>query len=292
MQTNQLCLTLIDPHVHYNPIPVMKSQTSSRRIDDPGLIAACHCGAEYETEQSASIETHTPTSIDSTNQKSIDNQLEESIDSSPDDWENNYYNPTLAEHSARSSPRATPHREEYDADYEEERATKYKGICAEERNYSIGSWANDHYHQSYAVETAVHEPGADEPHEGFTNEELLNNQELSDKNLLFAEACGRGTRFCRPFTRANPPSNDTRVPPSIDIRSKPPSTVREKAKLDNNYLTRDEFGIFRDPESYARAIDGHALQVSREDITDILHATAQHSRAPAESCKQILQHSW
>ncbi|KAF2575261.1 hypothetical protein F2Q70_00004133 [Brassica cretica] len=233
-----------------------------------------------------------PRGADCTNQKSIDNQLEESIDSSPDDWENNYYNPTLAEHSARSSPRATPHREEYDADYEEERATEYKGICAEERNYSIGSWANDHYHQSYAVETAVHEPGADEPHEGFTNEELLNHQELSDKNLLFAEACGRGTRFCRPFTRANPPSNDTKVPPSIDIRSQPPSTVREKAKLDNNYQTRDEFGIFRDPKSYARAIDGHALQVSREDITDILHATAQHSRAPAESCKQILQHSW
>ncbi|KAF3561729.1 hypothetical protein DY000_02016152 [Brassica cretica] len=72
MQTNQLCLTLIDPHVHYNPIPVKKPQTSSRRIDDPGLIAACHCGAEYETEYSASTETHTATSIDSTHQKSID----------------------------------------------------------------------------------------------------------------------------------------------------------------------------------------------------------------------------
>ena len=35
MQTNQLCLTLIDPHVHYNPIPVMKPHASSRRIDDP-----------------------------------------------------------------------------------------------------------------------------------------------------------------------------------------------------------------------------------------------------------------
>ena len=35
MQTNQLCLTLIDPHVYYDPIPVMKPQTSSRRIDDP-----------------------------------------------------------------------------------------------------------------------------------------------------------------------------------------------------------------------------------------------------------------
>ncbi|KAF2591914.1 hypothetical protein F2Q70_00038507 [Brassica cretica] len=45
----ELCLTLIDPHVHYNPIPVKKPHTSSRRIDDPGLIASCHCGAEHET---------------------------------------------------------------------------------------------------------------------------------------------------------------------------------------------------------------------------------------------------
>ena len=54
IQTNQLCLTLIHPHVNYDPIPVMKPQTSSRRIDDPGLIAACHCGDEYETKYSAS----------------------------------------------------------------------------------------------------------------------------------------------------------------------------------------------------------------------------------------------
>ena len=39
----------LNPHVHYDPISVMKPQTSSRRIDDPGLITACHCGAEYET---------------------------------------------------------------------------------------------------------------------------------------------------------------------------------------------------------------------------------------------------
>ncbi|KAF2580572.1 hypothetical protein F2Q68_00004881 [Brassica cretica] len=49
LQTKQLCLTLIDPLVHYNPIPVKKPHTSSKRIDDLELIAACHCGAEYET---------------------------------------------------------------------------------------------------------------------------------------------------------------------------------------------------------------------------------------------------
>ncbi|KAF2534329.1 hypothetical protein F2Q70_00031135 [Brassica cretica] len=89
MQTNQWCLTLIDPHFHYNP-PVKKPQTSSRRIDDPGIIAACHCGAEYETEYLTSIETHTATSIDDAHQKSIDIPKEESVDSSPEDWENDY----------------------------------------------------------------------------------------------------------------------------------------------------------------------------------------------------------
>ncbi|KAF2557856.1 hypothetical protein F2Q68_00016721 [Brassica cretica] len=49
----------------YDPIPVKKSQTLSRQINDPGIIAACHCGVEYETDYSASIETHTATSIDS-----------------------------------------------------------------------------------------------------------------------------------------------------------------------------------------------------------------------------------
>ncbi|KAF2605868.1 hypothetical protein F2Q68_00044034 [Brassica cretica] len=105
LQTNQLCLTLIDPHTHYNPIPVKKLQTSSRRINDPRIIAACHYGAEYETEYSASIETHTATLIDSAHQKLTDTPREESIDSSPEDWENDYYNPTMAASPGHSGRR-------------------------------------------------------------------------------------------------------------------------------------------------------------------------------------------
>ncbi|KAF3495461.1 hypothetical protein DY000_02052717 [Brassica cretica] len=211
LETHQLCLTLIDPHVYFNPIPVMKPRASSRRIDNPGLIAACHYGAEYETDYSASIETHSATSIDSANKKSMDIPKEESVDSSPGDWENDYYNPTLAAHT-----RDTIHTEEYDEDYKEERAIQYRAILDEEdrilhhsswkRNassidrtistsidthpyqtsqqrastdiayylsidtrvdrpregdYSIGNWADDHHHESYAIETAIHEPGAD-----------------------------------------------------------------------------------------------------------------------------------
>ncbi|KAF3589152.1 hypothetical protein F2Q69_00029072 [Brassica cretica] len=88
---------------------------SSRRINDPRIIAACHCGVEYETEYSASIKNHTATSIDNGNQKLTDKPQDESVDSCPDDWENDYYNPTIAAYI-----RQNMHREEYDEDYEDE----------------------------------------------------------------------------------------------------------------------------------------------------------------------------
>ncbi|KAF2587704.1 hypothetical protein F2Q70_00034646 [Brassica cretica] len=60
---------------------------------------------------------------------------------------------------------------------------------------------------------------------------------------------------------------------SIDNHSIPKTSVSEKDKLDNQYLTPDEFGIFRDPNGYAKSIDGRTLHVSREDIADILQTT-------------------
>ncbi|WZZ78293.1 hypothetical protein YC2023_098865 [Brassica napus] len=156
--------------------------------------------------------------------------------------------------------------------------------CVQEGDYSIGSWANDHNHKSYAIEMAIPEPGADELHEGFTYEELLNMQRRDETDLLLAEACGKGTHFSRITEEGRRaaidreiqesinirPSIDNNPPSSIDIRPKPPSTVSKNLNYDNLYLTHDEFDIFRDPDGYARAIDGHAQQVSREDIADIL----------------------
>ena len=122
LQSNQLCLTLIDLHTNYNPIPLKKPQMSSRRINDPGIIAACHCGVEYETDYSASIITHPATSIDSGHQKLTDTQQDESVDSHPDDWENDYYNPDIATYT-----RQHLHTEEYDEDYAEERVRSILG---------------------------------------------------------------------------------------------------------------------------------------------------------------------
>ncbi|KAF2535332.1 hypothetical protein F2Q68_00020692 [Brassica cretica] len=101
---------------------VKKPQTSSRRINDPGIIAACHCGVEYETEYSASIETHTATSIDGGHQKSADTPHEESVDSIPDDWENDYYNPIMAVNDA---PPETPD-DLYDEEYVKKGILVYK----------------------------------------------------------------------------------------------------------------------------------------------------------------------
>ncbi|KAF2575736.1 hypothetical protein F2Q70_00004184 [Brassica cretica] len=166
----------------------------------------------------------------------------------------------MAVHTAKTTG-DTLHTEEYDEDYMEERAIEYHDLRSEEDVLLHHSYKNalsiDRGYKS-SIDTHHHQTNrrrVDEPHEGFTYGELLNLHERSDTYSLFAKACGRGTCFYRPFTRAKRPSIDITASTSIDIRSQPSSTVREKAKLNNNYLTPVEFGIFRDPEGYARAID-------------------------------------
>ena len=80
-----------------------------------------------------SIETHTATSIDSAHRISTDTPKEESVNSSPEKWENEYYNPIIATHNM--------HTEEYDEDYEEERARKQSAILdKEDRLLHHSSW--------------------------------------------------------------------------------------------------------------------------------------------------------
>ena len=270
-----MCLTLIDPHARCNPILGKNPQTSSGRIDDPGIIAACHCGVEYETKYSASIETHTATSIDSNQQKSTDGNEEESVDSNQEEWEKDYYNPTMVAHNM--------HTEEYDEDYEEERAIEQRATLDEEDRLlhhsswkkkspsidrygstSIDTYVNateteitqlevgldDHHHESYAEETSYCDQGADELHEDFTYEELLNMQRHDETDQKRAEAVWGRSHFSHPIDRAIPPSIARAIPPSIDInpstlidinhttsieiRPKPKPTISEKIHLITN----------------------------------------------------------
>ncbi|KAF3593994.1 hypothetical protein DY000_02021932 [Brassica cretica] len=69
------------------------------------------------------------------------------------------------------------------------------------------------------------------------------------------------------------PSMDASVSTSIDTALNPNlsiSKLNDNANIDYGFLTHDEFGIFRDPDGITRAIDGRILQVSTEDISDIL----------------------
>ncbi|KAL0886000.1 hypothetical protein Bca101_009983 [Brassica carinata] len=67
----------------------------------------------------------------------------------------------------------------------------------------------------------------------------------------------------------NTKSIDEHSTASIDTQPLPFDSHNDN-KHDYGYLTPDEFGIFRDPEGNARAMDGRILQVSKEDIADIL----------------------
>ena len=106
MQTNKLCLTLIDPTVYYDPVRVVKQQTSYMGIgDNPWYIAACHWDHETDEELDAktSINTQPKISIDEKLVATIDNEFEAAIDSdhanavddfpkgSINSWENDYY---------------------------------------------------------------------------------------------------------------------------------------------------------------------------------------------------------
>ena len=84
----------------------------------------------------------------------------------------------------------------------------------------MGSWADDHHHESYAVETKIHEPGAEKLHESFTYEELLNMQRRDEADQQRAEATGKRTCLSHSIDRANRPSIDNNHPSSIASETK------------------------------------------------------------------------
>ncbi|KAG2282606.1 hypothetical protein Bca52824_053826 [Brassica carinata] len=123
--------------------------------------------------------------------------------------------------------------------------------------------------KAITIEKAIYEPGADELHEGFTYEKLLNMQRRDETAQHQSEIAWGRTKHASD-QRAHRSSIDINPSTSIDTRSKPITTVSERDKFNNEYLTPDEVGIFRDPDGHAKAIDGRILHVSRKDIADIL----------------------
>ncbi|KAF3570230.1 hypothetical protein F2Q69_00058710 [Brassica cretica] len=104
-------------------------------------------------------------------------------------------------------------------------------------DYSIGSLADDRYHESYAVETAYRDQGADELHEGFTYEELLNMQRRDETDQNRAEAAWGRTRFSHPIDRAIRPSIDRAIRPSIDRAIRPSIDINPSTSIDVDHTT-------------------------------------------------------
>ena len=132
MNTNILFLTLIDPDIHYDLVRVVRQHVNVVEIgNELGYIAPCHSGAEYETEYSESINTHTVTSIDSYESPMTDESYLTSLDErQPVDYS--------------TSP------DQYYQDFAFEQPNKNR-----RDDYSIGSWADSGFHESFAVETVI-----------------------------------------------------------------------------------------------------------------------------------------
>ena len=159
MQTNKLCLTLIDPTVYYDPVRVVNQQTGYMEIgNDPWFIAVFYCDheAKVESETKSSIATQPKASIDKISGAPIDRTLEASIDNDHvnekydfpewyiNGWENDYYQPSFAVHTAIPSKRkmSAMETDEYDEDYKEKATIEYRGLAMEE------SWVLKSLHET------------------------------------------------------------------------------------------------------------------------------------------------
>ncbi|KAG5378233.1 hypothetical protein IGI04_026075 [Brassica rapa subsp. trilocularis] len=110
-------------------IPIEKAFDELTSHTELGFIGVCHCGAEYETEYLESIDTHTFPSIDSNESTVTDDRNNTSLDvNQPVDHfapPNHWY-----PHFAFQPPS--------------------KRGCDD---YSIGSWEDSGFHESFAVDT-------------------------------------------------------------------------------------------------------------------------------------------
>jgi len=156
--------------------------------NDLGYIAACHCGAEYETEYSESIDTHTASSIDSNESPTTDEHYPKSLDGNqPEDHF------TLSDQCYTDFTFQQPNKKGCD-------------------DYSIGSWADSGFHESFAVETVIsssNEDPTEEYDEDYWKERAI-------------EITMQGERYSsHSFNNTSSPSIDRVYSASVDTHPHP-----------------------------------------------------------------------
>ncbi|KAF3568012.1 hypothetical protein DY000_02015685 [Brassica cretica] len=186
---------------------------------------------------------------------------------------------------------------------------------AQEGDFSIGSWADEHHHESFAVETTTYAPGADNLRDSFTDEELLNMQRRDETYQIQAEAAWERTRFSHPIEAHHQQSIDTRTLMAmkkqqtdahymylekisqISFRQPMEQTICSciNAAIQNRRLQRsamtqleilleekDEYEVYRDDQRYARDLDGCTIPVHTKDIRRLLERASRDE--PAYIC--------
>ncbi|KAF2566227.1 hypothetical protein F2Q68_00025434 [Brassica cretica] len=220
MNTNRLCLTLIDPDVHYDPVRVVRQQ----------------------------IDTHTVSSIDSNESPMTDERYPTSLD----------------------GKQPVDHLALPDQCYPDF-AFKQPNNRGRD-DYSIGSWADSGFHESFGVDTvnpSSNEDPTEEYDEDYRKERAIEIAMQDDRYSGHS------------FNNTSPPSIDRVHSASVDTHPHP--AKRSYASIDTipgpsidikaAAFEKEKGNIpipSRDPDGHARAMDGRILKVSREDISDIL----------------------
>ncbi|KAF3583929.1 hypothetical protein F2Q69_00029940 [Brassica cretica] len=130
--------------------------------DNPGFIAVCHCdhGADEESEYETSIDSHPQQSVDSVIQPPIDNNPGESIDINPTNEIFGVHEHCYPSFAVNTQPPTS-------IDYQ------YDDLIDKQGNYSIGSWVDNSYHESFAIDNALPEMRSDEYDEDYHKEKMI-----------------------------------------------------------------------------------------------------------------------
>ncbi|KAF3566954.1 hypothetical protein DY000_02014522 [Brassica cretica] len=165
--------------------------------NDLGYIAACHCGAEYETEYAKSIDTRIVSSIDSNESPTTDERYPTSLDGKqPVDHF------TLPDQCYPDFAFQQPNNRGRD-------------------DYSIGSWADSGFHESFAVDTVIpssNEDPTEEYDEDYWKERAIEIAMQDDRYSGHS------------FNNTSPPSIDRVHSASVDTHPHP--AKRSYASID------------------------------------------------------------
>ncbi|KAF3507122.1 hypothetical protein F2Q69_00006201 [Brassica cretica] len=216
-----------------------------------GDRTACMCGRcvmtelEYETEYSESIDTHTISSIDSNETLTTDERYPTSIDGKQplDHFTSTYMcSPDFAFQQPNKRGRD---------------------------DYSIGSWADSEFHESFAVETVIlssNEDPTEDYDEDYWKERAIDIAMQDERYSTYS------------FNNTPPPSIDRVYSASVDTHPHP--AKRSSASIDTTPGTsidikaaafEKEKGNIpipdRDSDGHARAMEGRILQTEIQGLT-------------------------